>query len=67
MDARRSHAASHRAVPLTQRGLRAGTRTIMVPLTATGRAAKRHKSKLKIQATLTVARRTGTATATLRA
>jgi hypothetical protein len=51
----------------TKKGVKAGTHTITVPLTATGRAAKRHKTKLKIQATLTVAHRTGTATATLRA
>ena len=51
----------------TRRGLKAGTHTITVPLTATGRAAKRHKSKLKVQAALTVSGRTGTATATLRA
>jgi hypothetical protein len=51
----------------TKRGLKAGTRTITVSLTAVGRAAKRHKSKLKIQATLTVSGRTGTATTTLRA
>jgi hypothetical protein len=51
----------------TKRGLKAGTHTITVPLTASGRAANRHKSKLKIQATLTVARRTGTATSTLKA
>jgi hypothetical protein len=51
----------------TKRGLKAGTRVINVPLTAVGRAAKRHKGKLKVQASLTVSGRTGTATATLRA
>jgi hypothetical protein len=51
----------------TRRGLKAGTRTITVPLTAVGRAAKRRRGKLKIQASLTVAGRTGTATTTLKA
>ena len=51
----------------TKRGVKAGTHTITVPLTATGRAAKRHGRKLKIKAALTVAHRTGTATTTLRA
>ena len=51
----------------TKRGLKAGTRVINVPLTAVGRAAKRHGGKLKVQAALTVAGKTGTATATLRA
>lgn len=37
------------------------------PLTATGRAAKHHGSELKIKATLTVAHRIGTATATVKA
>ena len=50
----------------TKKGLKAGTHTITVPLTATGRAAKRHGRKLKIQAALTVSGRTGTATATLK-
>ena len=50
-----------------KRGLKAGTHTITVPLTAVGRAAKRHRGKLKIQAALTVSGRTGTATATLKA
>ena len=49
-----------------KRGLKAGTRTIAVPLTAVGRAAKRRHAKLKIQAALIVAGRTGTATATLK-
>ena len=52
---------------VTKKGMKAGTRTITVPLTATGRAAKRHKSKLKVQAALTVSGRTGTATTTLKA
>lgn len=51
----------------TKRGLKAGTRTITVPLTAVGRAAKRHGRKLKVQASLTVSGRTGTATTTLKA
>ena len=51
----------------TKRALKAGTHTITVPLTDTGRAAKKHKRKLKIQATETVAGRTGTATTTLKA
>ena len=51
----------------TKRGLKAGTHTITVPLTQAGRAAKRHGSKLKIKAALTVAGRTGTTTTTLRA
>jgi hypothetical protein len=51
----------------TKKALKAGTHVITVPLTSVGRTAKRHKTKLKIQATLTVAHRTGTATTTLRA
>ena len=51
----------------TKRGLKAGTRVINVPLTAAGRAARSHRGKLKIQASLTVSGRTGTATTTLRA
>lgn len=53
--------------PTTKKGLKAGTHTITVPLTAVGKAAKKHKSKLKIQAALTVGSKTGTSTATLRA
>jgi hypothetical protein len=51
----------------TKKGVRAGTHTITVPLTNTGRAAEKHKKKLKIEATLSVAGRTGTATTTLKA
>jgi hypothetical protein len=51
----------------TKKGVKAGTHTITVPLTNIGRAAKKHKRKLKIKATLTVAGRTGTATTTLKA
>jgi hypothetical protein len=51
----------------TKKGVRAGTHTITVPLTNTGRAAEKHKRKLKIEATLSVAGHTGTATATLKA
>jgi len=51
----------------TKRALKAGAHTITVPLTNTGRIAKKHKRKLKIKATLTVAGRTGTATTTLKA
>jgi hypothetical protein len=51
----------------TKRGVKAGTRTINVPLTATGRAAKRHGSRLTVHAALTVSGRTGTATTTLKA
>jgi hypothetical protein len=49
----------------TIRGAKAGTRTITVSLTATGRAARRHRTKLKITASLTAAGRTGTATSTV--
>jgi hypothetical protein len=52
---------------ITKKGLKAGTHTITVPLTATGRAAKRNRTKLKIQASLTAAHQTGTTAATLRA
>jgi hypothetical protein len=48
-------------------GVKAGIHTITVPLTATGRAAKKHGAKLKVQAALTAAGRTGTSTATVRA
>jgi hypothetical protein len=48
-------------------GVKAGTHTITVPLTATGRAAKKHRGKLKVQAALTAAGKTGTATSTVRA
>jgi hypothetical protein len=51
----------------TKKGVKAGTHTITVLLTNSGRAAKKHKKKLKIQATLAVAGRTGTATTTLMA
>jgi hypothetical protein len=51
----------------TKKALKAGTHTITVPLTATGRAAKKHRGKLKVQAALTAAGRTGTATTTVRA
>jgi hypothetical protein len=51
----------------TKRGLKAGLRTITVPLTAVGRAARSHHGKLKIQASLTVSGKTGSATTTLRA
>ena len=51
----------------TKRRVKAGTHTITVPLTPAGRAAKKHKKKLKIQATLSVGARTGTATTTLKA
>jgi hypothetical protein len=51
----------------TKKGVKAGTHTITVPLTNIGRAAKKHKRKLKFKATLTVAGRTGTATTTLKA
>ena len=51
----------------TIHGAKAGTRTITIPLTATGRAAKRHGRRLTIHAALTVAGKTGTATTTLRA
>ncbi len=53
--------------PTTKKGLKAGTHTITVPLTATGRSAKKHRRTLKIQASETLAGLTGTASATLRA
>ena len=53
--------------PSTKRGLKAGTHTITVPLTATGRAAMKHRTKLKIQASLIAAGKTGTATSSLTA
>ncbi len=52
---------------VTKRGVKAGTHTISVPLNATGRAAKRHGSKLRIHAALTVSGRTGSATKTVKA
>ncbi len=51
----------------TKRNVTAGTHTIAIPLTRAGRAAKKHKRKLKIQASETVSGLTGTATATLKA
>jgi hypothetical protein len=51
----------------TRKGLKAGTHTITVPLTATGRAAKKHRTKLKVQAALSASGKTGTATSTLTA
>jgi hypothetical protein len=51
----------------TIHGAKAGTRTITIPLTATGRAARKHRSKLKITAALTASGHTGTATSTVRA
>jgi hypothetical protein len=46
----------------TLHGVKAGGHTITVSLTATGRAARRHRSKLKITVALTAAGRTGTTT-----
>jgi hypothetical protein len=51
----------------TKKALKAGTHTITVPLTATGRAAKKHGAKLKITVALTAAGKTGTTSSTLRA
>jgi uncharacterized repeat protein (TIGR01451 family) len=51
---------------VTKKGVKAGTHTITVPLTATGRAAKRHGGKLKVRAALTVSGRTGTATTSIK-
>ncbi len=51
----------------TKKGVKAGSHTITVPLTATGRAAKKHRTKLKIQASETLSGLTGTATTTLKA
>jgi hypothetical protein len=51
----------------TLHGAKAGTRTITIPLTATGRAAREHRTKLKITVALTASGKTGTATSTLRA
>ncbi len=51
----------------TKKNLKAGTHTITIPLTAAGRAAKKHRTKLKIQASETLAGLTGTATTTLKA
>jgi hypothetical protein len=51
----------------TKKGVKAGSHTITVPLTNIGRAAKKHKRKLKFKATLSVGARTGTATTTLKA
>jgi hypothetical protein len=51
----------------TVRGAKAGIRTITIPLTATGRAAARHRAKIKITVALTAAGHTGTATSTVRA
>ena len=51
----------------TAKSLKAGTHTITVPLTAAGRAAKRHRHKVKVTATLTVASKTATTTTTLKA
>jgi hypothetical protein len=48
-------------------GVKAGTHLISVPLTATGRGAKKHGRRLTIHAALTVAGKTGTATGTVRA
>ena len=47
--------------------MKAGTRTITVPLTNVRKAATQQKRKLKIEATLTAGAHTGTATATLEA
>ena len=51
----------------TKKGVKPGTHTITVPLTATGRAAKKHGRKLKLQASETLSGLTGTATTTLKA
>jgi hypothetical protein len=51
----------------TLRGLKAGTHTVSVSLTSTGRAAARHRRKLSITAALTAGGKTGTAARTLRA
>jgi hypothetical protein len=51
----------------TIHGAKAGTRTITIPLTATGRAARKHKAKLKITVALSAAGKTGTTSSTLRA
>jgi hypothetical protein len=51
----------------TIHGAKAGTRTITIPLTATGRAARKHKAKLKITVSLTATGKTGTTTNTLKA
>jgi hypothetical protein len=51
----------------TIHGAKAGTRTITIPLTATGRAARKHNAKLKIVVALTAGGKTGTATSTVRA
>jgi len=51
----------------TKRNVSAGTHTITIPLTKTGRAAKRHRTKLKIKASETIAGQTGTATTTFKA
>jgi hypothetical protein len=46
----------------TLHGVKAGGHTITVSLTAAGRAARRHRSKLKITVALSAAGRTGTTT-----
>jgi hypothetical protein len=51
----------------TFHGAKAGTRTITVPLTATGQAARRHHTRMKLTITLTAAGRTGIATTSPRA
>jgi hypothetical protein len=51
----------------TIHGAKAGTRTITIPLTATGRAARNHRSNLKITVALTASGKTGKTTHTLKA
>ena len=51
----------------TKRNVSAGTHTITIPLTKTGRAARKHRTRLKVQASETISGQTGTATKAFKA
>ena len=51
----------------TAKSLKAGSHTITVPLTKSGRTARKHKRKLTIKVTLTASSKTATATTSLKA
>jgi len=50
----------------TSKTLAAGSHTLKVPLTAKGRAARKHRQKIKIHASLKVGRKTVSKTASLK-
>ena len=50
-----------------KKGMKAGTHQIKVPLTRTGKTAKKHHKKIKVKASLTVGKQAATKTATVKA